>query len=95
MVKFDRDEVVEGLEWDWGLTYSDVLVITLNLNDGTGVEGSDTVKVKSKGGSSGGKKGGESQAGPPSAPPGQNKGQGKPEHPPHPKGKQKKGKGGK
>ncbi|MBA7481686.1 hypothetical protein ES707_17160 [subsurface metagenome] len=95
MVKFDRGEVVEGLDWDWGVTYSDVLVITLDLNDGTDVEGSDTVKVKSKQVSSGGKKGGESQGGPPSAPPGQNKGQGKPEHPPHPKGKPKKGKGGK
>ena len=88
MVKFDREAVVEELEWDWGVTYSDILVITLNLNDGTEVEGSDTVKVKSKQA----KKGGESQAGPPSAPPGlQNKGQGKPEHPPHPNGKQKKG----
>lgn len=94
MVKFDREAVVEELEWDWGVTYTDVLVITLDLNDGTDVEGSDTVKVKSKQGNSGGKKGGESQAGPPSAPPGQqNQGQGKPEHPPHPNGKQKKNKG--
>ena len=92
MVKFDRDDVIEELEWDWGVTYSDVLVITLNLNDGTEVEGSDTVKVKPKQG----KKGSESQAGPPGAPPGQqNQSGGKPEHPPHPKGKEKKGKGGK
>ena len=95
MVKFDRGEVVEELDWEWGATYSDALVITLELDDGTEAEGSDTVRVKSRQGKGVGKKGGASQGGPPGAPPGQGKGQGKPEHPPHPKGKEKKGKGGK
>ena len=89
MVKFDREDVVDDLEWDWGLTYSDALVVTLNLTDGTALEGSDTVKVKSKQGGGGGGQGSQG------APPGhQSQGQGKPEHPSHPKGKEKKNKGG-
>lgn len=98
MVKFNRTEVFDELYWDWGLVYSDTLVITLNLNDGTELEGSDTVKVKpkqsNKGGGKGGTKSGNSQSGPPEIPPGQlKKGQGGPEHPAHPHGKPKKNKG--
>ena len=48
MVKFDRQEVIDELEWDWGTTYSDELTITLNLTDGTAAEGSDTIKVLAK-----------------------------------------------
>ena len=48
MVKFDRQEVIEELEWDWGTTYSDEITITLNLDDGTTAEGSDTIKIRSK-----------------------------------------------
>jgi len=87
MVKFDREAVIEELDWEWEVTYSDVVVITLELEDGTEAEGSDTVKVKPKQSNAG-----KGQGGPPSSPPGQQKD--KPEHPPHPKGKQKKNKGG-
>ena len=48
MVKFDRQEVIDELEWDWGTTYSDEITITLNLDDGTTAEGSDTIKIRSK-----------------------------------------------
>jgi hypothetical protein len=98
MVKFNRTEVFDELDWDWGLVYSDTLVITLNLNDGTELEGSDTVMVKpkqsNKGSGKGGTKSGNSQSGSPEIPPGQlKKGQGGPEHPAHPNGKPKKNKG--
>ena len=45
MVKFDRQEVIDELEWDWTVVYSEEITITLNLNDGTAGEGSDTIKV--------------------------------------------------
>ncbi|MFC1991054.1 hypothetical protein ACFLU9_02770, partial [Chloroflexota bacterium] len=48
MVKFDRQEVIDELEWDWGTTYSDEITITLNLDDGTTAEGSDTIKILAK-----------------------------------------------
>ncbi len=45
MVKFDRQKVIDKLEWDWTMVYSEEITITLNLNDGTAGEGSDTIKV--------------------------------------------------
>ena len=53
MVKFDRQDVIDELideldEWDWGTTYSDEITITLNLDDGTAAEGSDTIKILAK-----------------------------------------------
>lgn len=48
MVKFDRQEVIEELDWEWGTTYSEEIIINLNLNDGTAAEGSDTIKVLPK-----------------------------------------------
>ncbi len=91
MVKFDREDVIKELEWEWEVAYSDALVIQLNLQDGTALEGSDTVKVLPKqGGKGNGKglgkgksKGGGGQNGPPAIPPGQEKkGQGEPQHAP-------------
>lgn len=48
MVKFDRQEVIGELDWEWGTIYSDELTINLNLDDGTAAEGSDTIKVLAK-----------------------------------------------
>ena len=48
MVKFDRQQMIDELEWDWGMVYTDELTITLNLNDGTAAEGSDNIKVLAK-----------------------------------------------
>lgn len=40
--------MIDELEWDWGMVYTDELTITLNLNDGTAAEGSDNIKVLAK-----------------------------------------------
>lgn len=48
MVKFDRQEIINDLEWEWEVTYSEELTINLSLNDGTVAEGSDIIKVLPK-----------------------------------------------
>jgi hypothetical protein len=48
MVKFDRQVVIDELEWDWTTVHSEEITITLNLDDGTAAEGRDTSKVLPK-----------------------------------------------